>query len=1085
MKKVLLFGIVFLLTITVVFGQQARNTNSGSPEQPSSTIYLGDNGTFGHDSWAQNGDDWPRWQVVINQSSDLDDATAIWSGFGDYNNVEHKTATSPRFTAVGTWYWGMQVNYGDIYKWYCRNNTNWYDMWNNPTSDLTVTVQALGNPSDNSASSSSSSSIDLSWTKWNSKNVMVLRKLSSASWTEPTQGDAYELGNTIGSGTVVYIGSGTSFTDSDLLPNTSYDYKFYSENWSYYSDGVTSINITTDNTSATDYFRSNNTGDWNKAGNWDSSPNNTNWVTSSLVPGASATTITILDGHNITLNDAVTVSSLTINSGATFTASDGSKANQTLTISDGGTLTNNGTFTAADGTVSFAGAGTVAGSETTTFNDVDISGEVNFGSSSTINGDLTVLAGGAAITNAPTFASTSNLIFATGGLLNISNGTVLWSTGSTLGKGVPANVIVSTTTPLNIYETRYVTGNLTINSGGKVVQGNNGFTIQGDFTNAGTFSFVGDGTNPLVVKGDLINQNGATITLSEANGGDMHLEGDYQSSGTINFNNRAIFFKGGNAQSVTGANDPINFDYLFVEKTAATTLTFEQNVSVNDKFDQISGNTTIASGKTLTIDVSAVADVASGSTLTTNGNLLLNSDATGTGSLITNGTVTGDVTVECYLAQDVFHYIASPINYGSGSFNDLSLGLTAGEGNDDFRKYETSSNTWIDILNGPNGNDPLMGSETFVQGRGYAIAYAGENKTISLSGTLNNGDIDVAVSSGGVGNNSGANLIGNPYPSTLKASAFLAANNSINGTVNQTIGGTLYFWDEPTSGSFEKGDYAYRTSTTGTPGGGNKTPTDYINPGQGFFVSASSDGNVAFRNAQREHGTSTFFKSESLIQDFKLSVQNIATSDINTIAVVFDENSTIGFDELFDAPKWQGNPDIALYSLLGDQKLAIQSLPSIEAQKSVPIGLYAGKTGEYLFNVHTVLNFDEGMPIYLEDTKSGEKIDLTVNPDYLFTVTESGYINDRFIVHFGILTGVEDQITTPKAFAYINGNNLHVRNMEGDYTLRLNDISGRNIMQQQINGNAEIALPSDLNAGVYLVEITSGSNRTVQKVVIN
>jgi len=502
---------------------------------------------------------------------------------------------------------------------------------------------------------------------------------------------------------------------------------------------------------------------------------------------------------------------------------------------------------------------------------------------------------------------------------------------------------------------------------------------------------------------------------------------------------------------------------------------------------QVPNNITITSG-TVTLNearsFSGLLLIQAGAEIATGDILTLESNENGTASLVSNGTVDGNVTVERYLAQDVFHYIASPINYLSGSFNDLSLGLTAGEGNDDFRKYETSSNTWIDILNGPNGNDPLMGSETFVIGKGYAIAYAGENKTLSLSGTLNNGNIDVAVSSGGVGNNSGANLIGNPYPSTMKVSAFLAANNSTNGTVNQTIGGTLYFWDEPASGSFEKGDYAYRTSTTGTPGGGNKTPTDYINPGQGFFVSAASDGNVAFRNDQREHGTSTFFKSESLIKDFKLSVQNIATSDMNTLTVVFDENSTTGFDALYDAPKWQGNPDLALYSLLGDQKLAIQSLPSIEEQNTVALGLNVSKTGDYLFNVHTLLNFDASTPIFLEDKQTEDIIDLTVNPEYVFNVSESGVINDRFVLHFGTITDIDEAVSMEKPSIYISGNTLHILNLDSDYTLRITDITGRVLVEEQQSANQTLQLPASMNTGVYVVEMTSENQRFTQKLFV-
>ncbi len=139
--------------------------------------------------------------------------------------------------------------------------------------------------------------------------------------------------------------------------------------------------------------------------------------------------------------------------------------------------------------------------------------------SSTINGTLTLNAGGFGVTNAPTYASGSTLNFATGGLFDINNVTVLWTTGNTLGKGVPANVAVSTTNPLNIYEARDVTGNFTISSDASVVQGNNDFIVQGNLTNNGTYAFESDGTIPLTVKGNFTNASTGSSTCQLSIGG--------------------------------------------------------------------------------------------------------------------------------------------------------------------------------------------------------------------------------------------------------------------------------------------------------------------------------------------------------------------------------------------------------------------------------------------------------------------------------------------------------------------------------------------------------------------------------------
>ena len=113
----------------------------------------------------------------------------------------------------------------------------------------TVTTNAVIDPTGQQAalnSANSYSKIDLLWVKNTQANdVMIIQKKSTDSWTEPTQGIAYTVGSSIGSGVVVYNGSGTSFTSSNLTPSTGYDYKFYSTTNNCYSIGVMTSTIST------------------------------------------------------------------------------------------------------------------------------------------------------------------------------------------------------------------------------------------------------------------------------------------------------------------------------------------------------------------------------------------------------------------------------------------------------------------------------------------------------------------------------------------------------------------------------------------------------------------------------------------------------------------------------------------------------------------------------------------------------------------------------------------------------------------------------------------------------------------------
>ena len=225
---------------------QARNTSGGSPEAPA-TIFQGDTGqTFGFDSWGTVGANYGAARLWVRYNdADLTGGTASdWSGFV---NDEHKTRTSGVFGQTGTWYWGLQMDYGAEYGtafWYKAASADWADLSATGSgASLTVTVSAINDAADQTATRSTTSpasAIDLTWSKnAQGHDVMVVRKLSTDSWTEPTQAATYGASDSIGAGTVVYNGSDTSVSATDLAAGLTYDFKFYSVNNDYYAAGVT------------------------------------------------------------------------------------------------------------------------------------------------------------------------------------------------------------------------------------------------------------------------------------------------------------------------------------------------------------------------------------------------------------------------------------------------------------------------------------------------------------------------------------------------------------------------------------------------------------------------------------------------------------------------------------------------------------------------------------------------------------------------------------------------------------------------------------------------------------------------------
>ena len=260
--------------------------------------------------------------------------------------------------------------------------------------------------------------------------------------------------------------------------------------------------------------------------------NSASWVGGVIPPSGSV----VIINEDINLDINADLSDLTIQSGVTFTASDGSNAYE-LTIS--GDLTNNGTFTASDGKVIFDGAGTVSG--TVVFNNVDnTSGGRNFGTSATVNGTFS-LQGGAVITNPPTFASGSTMEY--NGLSAYSAGES-WYQNLTSGQGVPHHVSLVGNT------------NLDFGADDDFRQCNGNFTIE----------------------------DGSSLTLSTATGGDLRIgdSGNWINNNTtvgagFISNNRAIRFVGNTDQNMSNASGTTTVGYLLNEKPSGR-LILDNNI---------------------------------------------------------------------------------------------------------------------------------------------------------------------------------------------------------------------------------------------------------------------------------------------------------------------------------------------------------------------------------------------------------------------------------------------------------------------------------------------------------------------------
>ncbi|NQU88307.1 MAG: hypothetical protein HQ541_21375, partial [Mariniphaga sp.] len=358
-------------------------------------------------------------------------------------------------------------------------------------------------------------------------------------------------------------------------------------------------------------------------------------------------------------------------------------------------------------------------------------------------------------------------------------------------------------------------------------------------------------------------------------------------------------------------------------------------------------------------------------TIEAGGFLTIQSDASGTGSLIVEGTPTGNVTVERFLTYDKWHYISGQTNI-TGNFSVLTMELTGGVSNDQFYRWEESLDwggnigNWVDILNGPDGNNSTMGSEGFIACKGYSINYITTDKTLSLSGVPYTSNQSINITKTTNSTSEGWNLIGNPFCSTIAANNNADANSflSTNSSLFDAEYSSIYLWNEQANYLGNRDDYITIS---------NSDVAKYIAVGQAFMVCAKNDGTTAlpFNTNMRKHGTTAFYKNseQGEVSRFYLSVEN-NEGLYNEILIAFMEGMTNGLDISYDAGKLKGNPNIALYSTLVEDNgtdFIHQALPYFEQDYSVKVGLDITYAGEYTFKAAIMEQIPEDVYVYFED----------------------------------------------------------------------------------------------------------------------
>jgi hypothetical protein len=386
-----------------------------------------------------------------------------------------------------------------------------------------------------------------------------------------------------------------------------------------------------------------------------------------------------------------------------------------------------------------------------------------------------------------------------------------------------------------------------------------------------------------------------------------------------------------------------------------------------------------------------------------------------------------------------------------------------------FYTYNPSTNLYEMV------SDPA--STNFATGTGYLIRTPNDHPltpTIwngTFTGTPHNGTVNLAVT------NNTYNAIGNPYPSTLDADAFITANS---------LSEALYFWRKTNNATTTS--YAAYTLAGGVGTGSNSgdplglIPNGIIQTGQGF-IAKSTATTLSFTNAMRVADNTNQFLRTAI--DRNRIWLNLTNTDglFSQMMLAYMPNATQGIDSAIDG-RFFNDSQTALTSIISNEAFAIQgrALP-FDPNDVVPLGFKSESGGNYTIAIdHFDGLFASSQDVFLRDNMNSTVHDLKAS-GYDFATT-IGTFNSRFEIVYQNPLGINlPDFNENSIVVYTKDRSIHINS--GAITMdnvKLFDISGRLIYEKNNINNTATAI-DHLNIGnqLLIAQITTRDNITVYK----
>ncbi len=511
----------------------------------------------------------------------------------------------------------------------------------------------------------------------------------------------------------------------------------------------------------------------------------------------------------------------------------------------------------------------------------------------------------------------------------------------------------------------------------------------------------------------------------------------------------------------------------------------------------------VASGATLTIDAGKDMTISSSSNVLSyqsgnfinNGTVNMNSDATNFSSLIIEGSATGNITYNRWVnnvsssspsdANPGWDLVGSPVL--NGTLNPTTLATS--DSNYAILPFDNSSSS-----NGSWTNTTNSGTFTTSTGVGYAMAKSAAG-TVAFTGVPNTfTNTNIAITNNTSGSGTHWNLVANPFPAyiALNGNALSSSATSsflwYNGTNVDVLGHNdfaegIWYWDGT--------DYiAKNNSSSGIL---------YAVPGQAFFISAESSGNVAFRTGnittQASLNSGDDFIAGDEFDEDKAEIHFSAMQNLigNSTEIYFNEFGSNGLDKGYDTRSFPSAVN-RIYSRLVENdpgvNLSIQTLSFDEMwDKTIPIGINA-ISGEELTISISYRTTPADLKVYLEDAELNTLTNL-VEEDYVLIPQMDIQGVGRYFIHTSTETMSSEEVSSSLLNVYneVNSNFITIEGLatqSSNTTVSLYNILGGKVLETTIDNSNNIHRLSidSLSKGIYIIELQSDNDRLTKKLLI-